>query len=366
MSPRRQGKGTLSGLLYDPWRKLVSLALAILLWLFLDRQITSSVTLECSLATLDLEKVMPERTQWSYLFARVPLRDYKEDAFLAPDGTELKYVSLTFEGPSHVIDSIQAGEQFSVRAQPGRGEAAFEFEASMIDGDPEILRVLKSMDPPRVTATFLRNASQELNLSSNNVEVLTPPTNGENYQKRLDLPAATFAPTTITLRATEEAFKTLDLSGKLLVADLSNPDLWKGDEIEAQLTLLDRYRGQITTGASTVTIPLRPTFEQVTINVRVLLDLGNTPFEESDFESPEPQRIVLEASRQLMAHMSRDPQEQQAWADDNLYIYAGLPKGATLTELPAIMGRLQFSSDEGFEQGKDYLVGPIPVTLTPK
>lgn len=354
--------------LVDPWRKLASLMLAILLWWFLDSQITRTKELVCSLEVVDAINGRESPPGQAVVDVHVPLLEFTPGKFRDPRNRDINSIIVRFSGPSHEIDSINAHEQFYVRNLPKSKDNFLEFDKSMIQGPREILPLISEMEPSRVRLDLEPNAKKAITLSYEIVGRKLPPgSSGDNLQERLDMTQATFRPSSVVLRGTANSLQRIP-QDILFEVDLFDrpPEDFRGTEIRASLSLSPKLTAlgvRSEPAAPIITIPLRPEWEQHQFPVAILIDPSLTPYEPRDFDEVPEQTITLRVSGILAAELhGKDDAALHEWGRKNLTMLA------KLTEVTNPSGEISVTPKAFFpnhvvREGIDYQFDMQPVTL---
>jgi len=362
----------------DPWRKGTSIALAILLWYFLDSRLTKETTIVCELHVVDAEKTLvsdPSGPDRGVLDFRLSTREYTSKGFrAAPGDRQVTQVVLHFQGPANLIDKIQpARETFHVRAKALAGETFFEFDKSMIQGDRDLEQALVKMEPSRIALDVERNDKRPVNLSRDKVLVLTPQeSNGDTpYRDRLLLDRAVFKPNVATLFGTQSDLAQVSDEGVFELDLSSRANDFNGNEIKGKLklrTFKDADGLPIEVGCDTtpdITVPLRPRYDRFGLFVKVAPDLLSTTYTLEDFEPVENHKVNLRVNSNvsLAAEISRlDAAQQKEWVDQNLRVLVHVPKDIE-DPTRAIEGRLWFVKHPELVRGRDYDFDMLPISL---
>lgn len=357
----KEPKSLLARAFADPWRKLVSLLLAIGLWFYLDAQVTKEDSLVLPIRPVDFESTGGQAGTPGTLELRISLRTFTIHGFEDEAGKSIDSVTLDFKGPSHVIRRLADDPSFSVTPTEqdlALVDGSWSFDKSRVRAANELLQGhLTAMHPPRVKVLLERNAVREVRLTPDNVTVVPPPVELErDFLARVEVDRARFFPETVILRGTTSALSRISPESPLFRADLSAFANTTQSEIRVTLRPLDELvRAGIRTDPRTihVTYPVRPQYLRFELQVPVLLSLEGTPFSAEQWEPPEPQKIVLWAAGPLEAELSnKTTAELREWAKANAVIVARL---AEPTELKTQTTHTRFLLyNETWREGRDY------------
>lgn len=160
----------------DPWRKLVALGLALLLWNYLDTQITASKPLVLTLRAVDeqdaIQPIGPEDLAVQIPKAKVTMLRFSNAAV---EDSSVQEVQLKFEGPKALIEELEEGSPVRVRRFPEvsapNGPLSFQFSVDDLRLKPELQPLLKEMFPQRVRVELSRNVNHTIPLDLNTVDV---------------------------------------------------------------------------------------------------------------------------------------------------------------------------------------------------
>lgn len=345
----------------DPWRKLVSLLLAVGLWFYLDAQVTKEDSLVLPIRPVDFEATGGQAGTPGTLELRISLRTFTIHGFEDDAGNSIDSVTLDFKGPSHVIRRLADDPSFSVTPTEqdlSVIDGSWSFDKSRVRAANELLQGhLTAMHPQRVKVLLERNAVREVRLTSDNVTILPPPVELErDFLARVEIERARFFPETVVLRGTTSALSRVSPESPLFRADLSAFANTTQAEIRVTLQPLDQLvRDGIRTDPRTihVTYPVRPQYLRFELEVPVLLSLEGTPFTMEQWEAPPPQNVVLWAAGPLEAELSnKNSAELREWAKANAVIVARLAEPGELKTQTTHTRFLLYN--ETWREGRDY------------
>ena len=158
------------------------IGLAVLLWLYLDSQITDTKDLEFRLRVTDpTESAQHDLSAGVTLALQLPRDQFTLVEFR--DGLEnqvISSVALTFRGPRHLINRLEENLGFTVTPTSEdlrKIENYFEFDARMIRArNPEFQSLLTGMTPRLVHAVVGRNEQRAVTVTPDLVDVKPPAT----------------------------------------------------------------------------------------------------------------------------------------------------------------------------------------------
>lgn len=361
-------------LMADPVRKLLALALAILLWIFLDSQISESKGVKFKLIG---ERMAKEETEAeirdSHIVVHPPagyrivgFRDHMTAAPIKDDTVE-----VTFEAARNYLRNILSDPSLSVRPRqeemnPRASTVMFDM-SELQAPDYAVVKAIRDMKPRRVDAVLERVDERPVALDKSFVKVVYPE-DSRDFQERLRLDAASFAPPQVTLQGPRSVTETAHTGVPIFLLDLSNAGGVNEPKIVAALTAIPPQNVTILGGPVTITIPLDPRFEQYDILVPVLVDQTCRSTQADDFEYDQALPVTLFVSGELAGILSRmkDASELNTWAkrsarvivqlDDSWHHDAQLLAGMFLLLEPR------------YERGRHFRTSPaaLQVQIRPK
>ena len=332
---RSRPRMLLAVFLDDGWRKIAAILLAVLLWLYLDRLVTSdeTVTLEPMTIAVDATDsaigarqlgVTLDLDRYSDLGFRDP---EKLDAFHAPE--ELTSVKLFLHGPTRLLDELPEQARFraiaSVQDGP-RGPVATVTVEDVRAVDERFSGLVSAMEPPRVLIELATNDSAVLPLSTRLIEIREI---DSALAGRMRIDDARFDPAAVTIRGPKPAIDRLRNAGGPILR--IRPDSLTPDEgvLRAPLVLIDGSDKVRLDSVPVVEIPLSSagrTFELR--NVPVVL---HAPAELAGaFRLRRPtENVEIVAMGSLEARLSgMTPEALRKWTQDTAMIVARLPDDA--------------------------------------
>lgn len=357
----------------DPVRKLIALALATLMWLFLDSQITDEIKPTFKLiGERQAKEADQSEVRESYVVVQPPtgfrvtgFRDYMTNA-------EATFVEVTFEAPQHVLRNALGAPGWFV--QPRQADInpqtnMFVFDKDELrSADPVVVKALRDMKPRRVNVLFERVDEKPVVLDKNAVRVIYPDSKTfPDFPNRLRLDTATFAPQLVTLRGPRSLLADATRSEPLFTLDLSLAGGTMESKIVAILAPATIERVNIEGGPVTITVPIEPQFESYELTVPVLVDVvGRTPPRADDFEFDTTVKVNLRVSGELAGVLSRmSDSDREAWAKANARVDVSLDNDwRNQTQL--LLGTLRLT-EVRYERGRHYqTAGTLSVQIRPK
>jgi len=356
----------------DPWRKGAAIVLAILLWNFLDSQITKTKEVVCQLHVVDAAETAMSAAEpgESVMDVRIPGRQFSYRAFLdaTANNRPLTEVTLYFRGPKRVIDRITE-EHFWVLATQLKSDAtSFVFDRGHVEMRKELRDAMQSMSPSSVRVEIEPNRERQVPLSPQNVKVERPAgSNGDADLSRLMINEARFRPGTARFWGTESNVDKIPLDGylfELMLTSVKREDL-TGTEYEAPLYLLDPIASLVEEWEPElphIVIPLRPAWQEHSLSVPVSLDLQNTSHTLENFEAVPDHKVKFKAAGALATELRlKTPVELAKWAQENLRVLAYMPPDRDPTR--AIEGRLIFLQEQGWQENRDFSYEMLSINL---
>ncbi|MEZ5962994.1 MAG: hypothetical protein R3F56_04020 [Planctomycetota bacterium] len=363
-------------LVADPVRKLLALALAILLWIFLDSQITESKSVEFKLiGERSASEAAEAEIRDSHIVVHPPagyrvvgFRDHMTAADIKDN-----LVEVVFEAPRHQLRNILAEPGLSVR--PRQDEINQRTHTIMFDlselqsQDYGVVKALRDMRPRRVDAVLERIDARSVTLDKSFVKIIYPDSNAHpDFSQRLRLDAAQFAPQEVFLQGPRSITEAAHTGVPLFELDLSGFGAYPEPKITRQLVPTPPDNVTIQGLPVTISIPLDPIFEQYEMSVPVIVDTANRSSPTaSDFEFDPAMKVVLYASGELAGVLSsmKDASELDKWAKRNARVVVRLDDDWRHD------AQIYFGTfcllDERYERRRSYRIsGTLSVQIRPK
>ncbi len=360
-------------LLGDPWRKLLALLLAILLWLYLNSQLIEREPLALRLRQTDPAAPSAIQEDTQTLDLQIPFDSYRVLRYEnAATGAQLEGVVLTVSGPQSLVARLLAEPNLHVG--PSSAELRALTDAYVFDVDdlrtraPELLPLIRSMQPRSVRARLARREQQRLKIRAQQIERPATPL------PRTNLEEAQFYPGEITLAGPRETL------AKAMVTDPRTPlfefvlDRDGGSstqEVRGTLRLRAPWQElSILEPEVQVRLPLRPNFKDFEIEVPVLVDAPGREFPDEAARAklvcePKVAKLALSACSQLESELQRmSPEQLRQWAQQKARLVAVLPAAAQRDQPQTVIPHFVVY-DTAYLEGRDYQVRtPPPVVLT--
>jgi hypothetical protein len=355
----------------DPWRKLLALGLAVLLWLFLNSRIVRQDSLDFGLQAVDVAAGPGEREDDARLTlaVRISLRDYTVRGFYSRiDSKSIEKVQLHFEGPRYLIDRLTLqSSRFEARPSPDSfTERSCEFDVRNVHAsNSELQGLLVRMEPRVIKVELERNQRAEVPLRVEHVDVLAPdPAVDADFGKRLGSASVEFHPLTVTLFGPIDSLQAVVKEPKLFEVDLSGEGRTNETALMKPLKLLGRHHDlgiRVEDPQPYVTYHLPPQFRTFTMSVPVQPWVIPTPGGGRDDYVLEPQlaSIQLRAAKLLENELSvkEDAKSLDAWASENLLLLVRIRPSAEKewSEQPILVWY-----GGAYKKGVDWLVEHLP------
>lgn len=373
--PRRRGTSPWRDLFADPVRKLIALALAILLWLFLDSQITDRQRFDFKLiGERSAKETEQSEIHDSHIVVHPP-PGYRVTGFRdhMMTNAEVAVVEIWFEAPQHQLRNTLASPGLFV--QPRITDINQQTNVYVIDqaelraADPAVIRAVRDMKPRRIDVLLERVDERPIALDKTALKVVYPDSKAfPDFVERLRLDVALFAPQQITLRGPRSLIGDVARNEPLFVLDLSHLGASIEPKLVVQLVPIPIEKVTIDGGPVTITVPLDPQFEPVQLTVPVLVNsTSRSTAPRDDFEHDPTVKVNLLVSGELAAVLSRLPSESERdeWAKQNAYVMVRLDDNWR-NENINLLGTL-WLMDTHYERGRHYRTeGLLSVQIRPR
>lgn len=334
MSKDRRRKGVFWNVVADdPYRKLVAVGLAVLLWFFINSRIMDSTDYVLPLRVVDALDVSSGENQ---LAIALPTDRVVKRRFLDGD-REIQNVTVTVSGPRFRIDALKE-ERLNLAvmtllnrewSRSGEGEDVqiVEFGAADIRRDVRALEEVDiEMSPARVRLEVGIQDNIEFEVRNEQVEFLA-----DGFRSRLLLETAQFTPSTVRIigpaRSIQKLGARLQQGQPVLQAKL--------EEVEPQapgpLQIIDQadlsvYFEQ----PASVRVDLLPTRDDYTFELPVVVDdLSLKPEDRGSFQPEEariPLRISFSGRLRVDVGVIESDEARQRWAEENLRLVVHLQR----------------------------------------
>lgn len=205
MRDRRRGRGLWAAIVDDPYRKLVAVGLAILMWFFINSRITESITRTIPLDVVSQQE-LSSQGGFDRLAVALPTDRVVANRFL--DGeTPIDTVTVVLSGPRFRIDALRdeplnlavttflARDWTRAAGQEAAGVETLDFDAGDIRRDLRALQEVRiELVPTRVRLEIERVENLSVPLSDQVVEIVA-----DQIQSRLRPETARYTPDVATI-----------------------------------------------------------------------------------------------------------------------------------------------------------------------
>lgn len=362
----------------DPWRKLLAIGLAVLLWFFIDNQITRTIKLSVPLVVVGAQR--NDGRSVDRLAVALPLDRVVAGRFF--DGqTPIDHVEIVLTGPRYRIAAFEdSGDKrldlqitkflsldWAQRTKTWTEADSIEFTADDISRDQRGLEEVKiRIVPSRIRLDVEPMDKLQVQLKLSDVD-LDAGTMGE----RLRTETAQFAPDTAVVLGPAFAINELRKAAKKFRADMKAV----GNDRQVTVTLeLLGGAGQLRFETPPqLTIQVLPQTTKAELEVPIFVDDMSLPPKDRGLYVPvEATRLVRVRLGGLLriklGEFGDDRQKRNDWARDNLRLYVHLARpeaGAKYEQeidrsaVLRVAGRLV----ESVERGECLLDEPVVVKL---
>ena len=334
MSKDRRRKGVFWNIVADdPYRKLVAVGLAVLLWFFINSRIMDSTDYVLPLRVVDVLDVSSGENQ---LAIALPTDRVVKRRFLDED-REIQNVTVTLSGPRFRIDALKE-ERLNLavmtflnrewsRSGDGEDVQVVEFGAADIRRDVRALEEVDIvMSPARVRLEVGIQDNIEFEVRNERVEFLA-----DGFRNRLLLETAQFTPATVRIigpaRSIQKLGARLEQGQPVLQAQL--------EEVEPQapglLQIIDQAELSVYfEQPASVRVDLLPTRDDYTFELPVVVDdLSLKPEDRGSFQPEEariPLRVSFSGRLRVDVGVIESDEARQRWAEENLRLVVHLQR----------------------------------------
>ncbi|MGC6488262.1 MAG: hypothetical protein ACON4Z_11500 [Planctomycetota bacterium] len=334
MSRERRRKGIVWNVLVDdPYRKLVAVGLAVLLWFFINSRIMDSTDYVLPLRVVDALDVSTGENQ---LAIALPTDRVVKRRFLDGD-REIQNVTVTVSGPRFRIDALKE-ERLNLavltllnrewsRSGDGGDVQVVEFGAADIRRDVRALEEVDiAMTPPRVRLEVGIQDNIEFEVRNQHVEFLA-----EGFRSRLLLETAQYTPRKVRVigpaRSIQKLAGRLQQGQPILQAQLEEVE----PQAPGQLTIIDGAELLVAfLQPASVRVDLLPTRDDYTFELPVVVDdLGLAPEDRGQFLPEEPRvplRVSFSGRLRVDVGVIESDEARQQWAENNLRLVVHLQR----------------------------------------
>ena len=328
---RGEPRGFFRALIEDPWRKLGAVGLAILLWIYLDSQVSQSESLElelrCDAPSADLRNL-----RGKFLSLRLDTDRYTLLGFENVDepGAALSQLTLELSGARRAMQELLANPLFVIRLAPGEppGPALVEFGVADVQPlDPRHAGLIASMTPARVRARLARNIERNIDLKRSLIEVRGPEV--PNFDDRLQWDDLSFEPKVVKVRGPDYIVNEFGRDTAAPFVFEPAPPAVDVQVLSESLRLAPWAAGvSLEPEAVIMRITLRPPTEPVKLPA-VPVDLVGA---QRDSFKLDRDRVDVEISAydRLWNNLPKLPEDLRAWVEQNCLVIALLPQDVPL------------------------------------
>ncbi|MCA8956943.1 MAG: hypothetical protein KDC87_12770 [Planctomycetes bacterium] len=356
------------GLFKDPWRKLASVALAVLLWYFLDLQVTDQDERILEIDVNGARHSTKERIELS-----IPAKQFGVVKYL--DGDTLQPIDpgkivLRVDGPRGEIDKIKKHWVFNVNRgiediRSGSDGHFVLFRADELQHRDDIKHVSKTMIPETVRINLEKYAPKSLKLTEKNLDL-----DGLDPRLRSRIREVKFSPPTLDVYAPEDRLEEIRPDTKLFVVNFLESSINDGEVvIQLHRSVGRGFEWVQLEQTPTVTLTVEPRWEEITLKgVPVLLDCAALPEDDgAKYEVGEPRvDVMIGATGELLSQIkasSRQDEVTPQWILNHARVRVYLrPEDirapfSAVARTPTIQ---LFSTGQGFDEkpfveGRDFI-----------
>lgn len=326
---RRRRSGVVAALVADPWRKLLAVGLAVLLWLFVDSRIERTTTRLLPLVIDDLQT--DGGAPRDRLAVVLPGDRVVGLRFLDGD-RPIDQVRIRLRGPRYRVEAIE-NERLDLRVsvfqdRDWSSSAVVEFTVADVRRDLRALEDLRlELDPPRVKLEVERIDRQEYPLSLDIVDLVEG-----SLADRLRRETAEFVPDTAVVLGSAIGIDRLRRASKPFRGTLRSSS--NNRQATAELELVDGERLGVRFAAQPLlTMQLLPQTSVFQLDVPILVDDIALPPEQRGQWQPEQRSMLVRVraggdlrSRLVSYSESVDKQQLTDWVSENLRLYVHIQR----------------------------------------
>lgn len=358
----------------DPTRKLMALGLAIVLWVVLDQQVTSTYVATMQLGMVGIGQPLPQQSTADELYVHLPtdtvaLTRFVDQSTGEPTGS----VKLLFTGPKTGIEQLDRDSlKLSARLPHVEWDKVESTELTIADVQLTHRALLGgkikvAMEPQRVRIEIVRVKATTLQFAADQIELSFG--GDERLKARLRDDTFEFSPKSVELVGPAQAHEELAArkGEKPLRAQLSAPS--SARQASAIVTLQPQFAalGLRIKEQCRLTVQLRPEMQIYTLELPVLVDDKSLPEAMRNRYRPDaPTKTVrIKAGGALLSKLvGFEAGPRAEWARDNLRLLVwlqprepGSPYPEKLTEVARLyLGGSVREADNGQDYGLDELV----------
>lgn len=351
----------------DPWRKIAAVGLAVVLWHYLDSQVTATDDLPLELVAAheagDLDTSLRDP-----LFVRLDLTTYSVIDYEDPStGDPIDNVSLVVSGAKQLIQTLDENPGYSVRVLPvfEQGEHVAMFDAEALQPlNPAFSGLVVRMTPPRVRVRIGENIARAIRLVPERIDTTLPPGTA-GLAERLVWPDAKFEHQVVTLRGPRPLVEGLASNSDALY-DFRPQTTDVGErQVAAPIVAREREDGvSVEPTTMLLEVPLRVNAKVYRLP-GVAVQLIEPPSVQGQFE---PAKAIVDVeievqAGQLEARLSgKNPAELQEWVRANCLLVAWVPPDASVEDVTSKIRLLIKESDRDSYR----MAQPVGITFVPK
>ncbi|MGA0060077.1 MAG: hypothetical protein ACO3RU_10855 [Planctomycetota bacterium] len=315
----------------DPWRKLLSIGIAVLLWHYLDSQVSLTEEIGLPLTVAHVAGDL-DTTQGTRVFVRLDTQTYSVLGFVDPASNEKRgEILLELTGEKRILADLEDNPGFSVRIDPTQeqGELTASFTADDVRPmNPRFEGLIARMTPPRVVVRIGRNVDRQVAIDRSRID-FCPPGGQPDFAEQLVWEDARFEPTgVVKLRG---PVQDVERVGERRLYKLT---------AEAPLVGATRFEAVLRAVDLGPNLTLLPDSVQIKIPIRVtprtfrLLEVPVVLQEPDNLRGKFQLRkdsadVEIEAFRTLEAVLSGlGAEDLRRWVRENVTLVASLPRDA--------------------------------------
>jgi len=307
----------------DPFRKLLAIALALVLWYYLDALVTQTST---NPITLTVSFDGKPTTGQDQINVSIGSLDYSLKAIQNADTQkelEGSAISLTLKGKQHLIERANKERGFEVQynattdviQQGDEYFVQFRLEDLKHPTQPDVFNsLLEAMTPPTVRILLEKNAEKTLALTHENIDLSKI---NAKLRDRITIESTKLDPATIKVLVPQARLSLINPKAKLFstVFEVSEG----ARQVTRQLTLTPEFAWLKLAKHPTATFKVEPIWVEYRLeNIPVVLDAqGVDPEDAASYEvSPKTVTAVIRATGQLdraLLLLKEDKAAQAQW-----------------------------------------------------
>lgn len=206
----------------DSWRKLLSIALALVLWYYLDSQVTATSTDSLEVVVVFDGKQSSTQDQISISIGSL---EYSLDQILDATGKPLvdNQVKLTLRGKKHLIERVKKERMFQVqnvltdvlRSVDDQYFVEFGLKDLRHPSRPDFNDLLYEMQPATVKILLEKNQPRDLALTHENIDLQGL---SEELRARISVEITRFDPPTLHLNVPQAKLDSIGPKAKIFSA----------------------------------------------------------------------------------------------------------------------------------------------------